>query len=176
MRRFGLAHGGESKAEIRRRKKTSYGLRLEEKQKIKFIYGISEKQFSRYVDEAMKSHEEPAVVIFRKLETRLDNVVYRLGYAKTRQQARQLVVHGHVLVNEQRIDIPSYHVEPRNKISLTRQMMDHPLVKEQLLAKKPADLPSWLNREDGIGKALHYPSKDDLRKDIDFELIVEFYA
>lgn len=176
LRRFGLLHEADEKKEIKRQKrKTAYGIRFEEKQKLKFIYGVAERQFGRYVRESLNSHEDPAVMLYRKLETRLDNVIYRLGFAATRPQARQLASHGHVLVNGARVDIPSYHVAPRDDITLAGEMLSSPAVQESLSKKKPIDLPSWLERGGGVGRVKHYPKKEEVRKDIDFENVIAFY-
>jgi small subunit ribosomal protein S4 len=174
LRRFGLIHGIEERKKIKRQ--TAFGRRLEEKQKLRFIYDLRESQFSRYVEESLKAHGDPAVMLYKKLEFRLDNAVYRLGFAVSRQAARQLVSHGHVSVNGRKVDIPSYHVEPRDEITLSREMLENSRIQESLLARKPADLPPWLTRKGGVGGIGRVPKKEEIRKDIDFNLIFEYYA
>jgi len=175
LRRFGSLHDVKSKNMIAKRK-TEFGKRFEEKQKIKFLYGISEKQFSRYVDESLKSHRDPAIDLCRRLELRLDSSVYHLGFAKTREQARQLIIHGHVLVNNQKVDIPSYHLEPRDTISLKKEILENILVKEAISLKRPADLPTWLERENARGTIKHLPKKEEIRRDLEFDMVIEFYS
>ncbi|KKR21324.1 MAG: 30S ribosomal protein S4 [Parcubacteria group bacterium GW2011_GWE2_39_37] len=175
LRRFGLLPQ-KTQQRIFKKNKTAYGQRLEEKQKLKFIYDISEKQFSRYVNEAIKSHEDPALFLFRKLEMRLDNVIFSFGFARSRQEARQLVSHGHVFVNDNKIDIPSYQVIARDNISMGKNILDKILEREKISERKPENLPGWLGREDGLGIVRHYPAKSDIRRDVDFELIIEFYS
>lgn len=173
LKRFELL--GEARQRKPLEKKTVYGKRLEEKQKLKFIYDIREQQFLRYIRESLKAHGDPAVMLYKKLEFRLDNVIYRLGFASTRQAARQLVAHGHVLVNGNKVDIPSYHVEPRDEITLSSAMLANVKVREAL-EKRPEGLPGWLYRENHIGKVLHAPGRDEVRKDVDFNSIFEYYA
>jgi len=179
LQRFGILPGGVS---IRRkkgkfRKKTDYGMRLEEKQKLKFVYQIGEKQLRRYVNESVKRKDEaPATVILQLLETRLDNIIYQLGFAETLLQARQLVSHGHVLINNKRVDIPSYNVSPGEEITLKDKICGNDQVQKALAEKKSEQVPVWLKREDKKGIIIRIPEKNELRQDVNMSYIVEFYT
>ena len=116
----------------RKKKQSEYGTQLQEKQKMRFMYGLTEKQFKRTFERASKMQGIAGENFFKLLESRLDNVVYRMGLANTRRGARQLVNHGHVLVNGNKVDIPSYNVTPGSKISLKETSMEHPAVKAAL--------------------------------------------
>ncbi len=177
LKRFGLLPDTppDFKQQMRRRK-SDYGIRLEEKQRLKFIYGVLEKQFRRYVQEAMNSATNSGEVLLALLEKRLDNVVYRLGFAKTRPQARQLVVHGHVLVNGKVVDRPSYRVRPGEVISLQPRMQENAFVQESLKKQDPSALPAWLERQGSVGRVLRELAEGDLRDDVDTNLIIEFYS
>ena len=160
-----------------RRRLTGYAIRLREKQKLKRIYGIREEQFRRYIDEAQKVKGRTGTALLRILEERLDNVVYRAGFAVSRDQARQLVSHGHFLVNGRVTDIPSYRVEPGDVIEVKPQSKDklRELIKE---AAEKRNLPSWLTRdlENLRIQVTAEPAEEDLDKSIDMNLIVEFYS
>jgi len=160
-----------------RRRLTGYAIRLREKQKLKRIYGIREEQFRRYIEEAQKVKGRTGTALLRILEERLDNVVYRAGFASSRAQARQLVSHGHFLVNGRVTDIPSYRVEPGDVIEVKPQSKD----KLRELIKGTAEkrnLPSWLARdlESLRIQVTAEPAEEDLDKSIDTNLIVEFYS
>ncbi len=160
-----------------RRRLTGYAIRLREKQKLKRIYGLREEQFRRYVEEAQKVKGRTGTALLRILEERLDNVVYRAGFANSRDQARQLVSHGHFLVNGRVTDIPSYRVEPGDVIEVKPQSKDklRELIKE---AAEKRNLPSWLTRdlENLRIQVTAEPAEEDLDKSIDMNLIVEFYS
>lgn len=160
----------------RRRKISDYGIRLREKQKLKFIYGVLERQFRRYFEKALKNPKDTGKVLLSLLECRLDNVLYRLGFAKTRRQARQLVTHGHVLVDDKKVDIASYNVKKGQIITLKQDSLTIPLVQESLKDNKPEQLAGWLERKGPVGRIKRVPEKDDLRVDIDISLIVEYYS
>ncbi len=164
------AHG------VSRRKKSEYGLQLAEKQKAKWMYGILERQFRRYFEDAARVKGATGEALLQKLETRLDNLVYRLGFAKSRAHARQLVSHGNVLVNDKKLDIPSYQVRPNEEITLRKPMYDNPQVKEALEGVKPADLPKWLKRSGVTGKLVAVPSREEITTPLDEQMIVEFYS
>ncbi len=160
-----------------RRRLTGYAIRLREKQKLKRIYGVREEQFRRYVEEAQKVKGRTGTALLKILEERLDNVVYRAGFAASRAQARQLVSHGHFLVNGRVTDIPSYRVEPGDVIEVKPQSKD----KLRELIKEAADkrsVPSWLTRdlENLRIQVNSEPAEEDLDKSIDTNLIVEFYS
>ena len=145
QRRFGLLpkedkiRGYRTK---RQKRKSEYGRRLEEKQKIKFIYGVLERQFRRYVKEAFKSKGQTGIRLLQLLETRLDRVIYLAGFAKTGRMARQAITHGHVQVNGKKLSIPSYTVKQNDIITLTPKFLYNIQVREFLKEKKY--IPSWL--------------------------------
>lgn len=157
------------------RKASQYGKQLREKQKVKRMYGIYEKQFRRYVDEALKSKENTVNVLFSQLEARLDNVVYRLGFTNTRMQARQLVSHKHVLVDGKRVNIPSYQVRVGDSIGLSTKAIEIPSVKKNL-EKKDVKIPSWLVRKAVVGKINKLPTMDDVVEPVSAQDIIEFYS
>ncbi len=162
-------HGRKS-----RRKPSEYALHLREKQKVKRMYGMREKQFLEFFRKAQKEKEQTGAALLKLLERRLDNVVYRLGFARTRPQARQIVTHGHVLVGGNTVDIPSYIVDPGQEIAFGRKAFDMPDL--QALAQNPVQVPPWLERSDAGGKILREPERSEIDKDINEQLIVEFYS
>jgi len=147
-------------------KQSGYGRQLREKQKVKRIYGISERQMKKYFEEARKEKEATGKALLRILESRLDNVVYRLGFASSRTQARQMIKHGLVLVDGKKVDIPSFQVKGDQVISITKQ----------ITPKKEANLPPWLEVRGGAGRIINLPKDDQLPTEIDDYLIVEFYS
>lgn len=161
---------------VSRRKKSEFGLQLAEKQKAKWMYGILERQFRRYIDGATKVKGATGEALLQRLETRLDNLVFRLGFAKSRNQARQFVSHGKVTVNGNKVSIPSYEVRAGDELSLKKDMFENPQVKESLEAVKPADLPKWLRRTGVTGKLVSVPSREEITTPIDEQMIVEFYS
>jgi len=173
LRRLNITPGYHGR---KRRKKTSdYGIQLREKQKVKRTYGILEKQFSRYFKEASKKRGNTGEYFLIFLETRLDNVVYRLGFAPTRASARQLVAHGHILVNERKVNIPSYRVKNGEVVSLKTRSFKIPVVKKMLEDKKPV-IPAWLARKGPMGKVLRLPERSEMGENINEQLIIEFYS
>lgn len=161
----------------RKRKKLSdYGLRLREKQKAKSIYGLLERQFKRLFEVASRKHGVTGVVLLQLLESRLDNVVYRLGFAKTRRQARQLVTHKHIEVNGQVVNIPSYLVKPGDVISVREKSKNLDIILHAAQGHKNAY--SWLelNTEKLTGKFLNYPEREAIPENINEQYIVEFYS
>ena len=181
LKKFGLLPESpqeeKTKARGKRRRKISdYGIRLREKQKLKFIYGVLERQFRRYFEKALRNPQNTGKILLSLLECRLDNVLYRLGFTKTRRQARQLVTHGHVLVDGKKVDIPSYNVKKGQTITLKQDSLAIPLVQESLKDNKLEQLASWLERKGPVGRVKKIPEKDDLRVDIDISLIVEYYS
>ena len=163
-------HGPE-----KRKKLTEYGRQLQEKQKVRFMYGVNERQFQRLFIMAKKSHGVTGVEFLRILESRLDNVCYRMGLARTRDGARQLVNHGHILVDGQKVDIPSYLVKPGQKITLKEKSLNLKVVKESLeLATTLVPFVTF-DKETMVGTFVRVPERSELNKDIDENLIVEFY-
>lgn len=159
----------------RRVKISDYGLQLAEKQKVRFTYGVSEKQFHKTFIEAAKLGGIHGEDFLKLLESRLDNVVYRLGFAKTRPQARQLVNHGHILVDGKKVDIPSYRLQPGQTISLRERSKDLVIVKDALEAQfNKVDYVS-LDVDNLTGVFARYPERNEFLTEINEQLIVEFY-
>ncbi|MBI3385960.1 30S ribosomal protein S4 [Candidatus Gottesmanbacteria bacterium] len=158
-----------------RRKISDYGLQLREKQKVKRMYGVLERQFRRYFENARKWRGNTGEKLLEFLERRLDNVVYRIGFVPTRSGARQLVSHGHVLVNGKKVNIPSYPVFIGQVISLKTKAMGIPSVK-QMLDEKTFTPPEWLERKGPVGRVARLPGRSDVKEDISEQLIVEHYS
>lgn len=159
-----------------RRKISEYGIQLREKQKVKRIYGVLERQFKRYYDMASRQKTATGEALLALLETRLDNVVYRLNLAKSRGQARQLVSHGHVQVNGQKVTIPSYNVKINDIISLSPKAANLDFIKKLAQETREAKISSWLEKKATVGKVMAVPKKEDLDLDINERLIVEYYS
>lgn len=162
-----------------RKKLSDYGMRLQEKQKLKFLYGgLREGQFRRYFEEAAKTAGNTGIVLLQLLERRLDNVVYRLGFAKTRRQARQLVKHGHFLVNGKKVDIPSYRVDANDIIELREKSKNLSVFKENLEGRDPRSVPKWLelDRDSMRGKVVEIPQDIELEIPVKVQYIIEFYS
>ena len=159
----------------RRRKLSEYGVQLQEKQKVRFMYGLNEKQFAKTFKRATKMAGITGENLLQLLETRLDNVVYRMGMATTRRGARQIVNHGHITVNGIKVDIPSYTVKPGDVIAVKEQSLDHPAIKAAVEAtlNRPAYVEFDANKL--TGKYLRYPERSELNPDINEALIVEYY-
>jgi small subunit ribosomal protein S4 len=158
-----------------RRRISGYNLQLKEKQKAKRIYGILEKQFRKLFRQAIKEKGGTGQALLRLLEQRLDNVIYRLGFAPSRPMARQLVSHGHVLVDGKKLDIPSYQVRVNQTVSLNRKAIGIPVIKK-LLEDKKFTIPTWLERKAAVGRIVRLPVKEDSTGDINEQLIVEYYS
>ncbi len=161
---------------VSRRKPSEYALQLKEKQKAKWMYGLLERQFRRYFEEASRVKGATGEALLQKLETRLDNVIFRLGMAKSRGQARQFVTHGKVQVNGKKLDIPSYQVRAGEEVTLVADMFENPQVKEALELVKPDELPNWLKRKGTVGRVENIPGRESITTPIDEQLIVEFYS
>ena len=161
-----------------RRKQSEYAVQLNEKQKVKFIYGVLEKQFRHYYELASKTQGVTGENLLQLLERRLDNVVYRLGFANTRREARQMVNHGHITVNGKRVDIPSYQVSPGEVISIREKSRGSEHVKQILEKNAATMIPKWLelNRETLQGKVVALSERSDIDFDINETLIVELYS
>lgn len=155
------------------KKVSDYGKQLREKQKAKRVYGVLERQFRRYFAQASREIGNTGEDLLRILETRLDNVVYRLGLTLSRAQARQLVNHGHVLVNSKKVDIPSYNVKIDDVISLSPKAQNFEFVKQAIKESKTAD---WLERKALVGKVKSLPTSQDLDVIINVQQIVEYYS
>ena len=162
----------------RRRQESEYGQQLREKQKAKFIYGVLEKQFRGYYDKAKKLEGVTGDNLMILLETRLDNVVFRLGFARTRKEARQTVRHGPITVNGKRVDIPSYRVKAGDVVAVAPKAKELLPIKESLISSEHMAVPSWLevDIEKLQGTVLQLPTRDQIDLDIDAQLIVELYS
>lgn len=159
----------------RRTKLSDYGVQLQEKQKVRFTYGVSEKQFRKTFNEASKLSGIHGINFLVFLESRLDNIVYRLGFARTRAQARQLVNHGHILVDGKKVDIPSYRLAPGQKISLKDGSKDLVIVKDALAAQ--FSRVDYVSLDDNlVGTYARFPERNEFLQEIQEQLIVEFYS
>ncbi|KXB61802.1 30S ribosomal protein S4 [Olsenella sp. DNF00959] len=161
-----------------RRQKSEYGEQLREKQKAKFIYGVLEKQFRGYYEKAIKGEGVTGDNLMSLLESRLDNVVFRLGFARTRKEARQTVDHGHITVNGHRVDIPSYQVKAGDVVAVAPKAKDLLPIKEAIVSSEHMAVPAWLevDIEKLRGTVLQTPVRDQIDLDIDAQLIVELYS
>ena len=162
----------------RRAKKSEYAMQLTEKQKVKFVYGILEKQFRSYYEKASRAGGNTGEVLLSLIERRLDNVVYRLGFANTRRQARQLVNHGHFTVNGKRVNIPSYSVRTGDVIAVCEKSAQNNFYKKLKEDDAFIAAPKWLDRDKNTlqGKVLALPARDDIDFEIEEHLIVELYS
>lgn len=162
----------------RRRQESEYGAQLREKQKAKFIYGVLEKQFRSYYDLAKKREGITGDNLMSILECRLDNVVFRLGFARTRKEARQTVRHGHITVNGHRVDIPSYMVKAGDVIAVAPKAKELLPIKEAIVSSEHIAVPAWLevDIEKLQGSVLQVPSRDQIDLELDAQLIVELYS
>jgi small subunit ribosomal protein S4 len=166
-------HGKDRKAKI-----VGYGLQLREKQKTKRIYFVQESQFRNYYESAARTKGVTGEVLLQQLERRLDNVVYRMGMAVSRRQARQLVRHGHIAVNARKVDIPSYQVSVGEEITLREGSRELPLVAQAMEFTSHQTTPNWLevDRENKKGRVTALPKREDLNLPINEQLIVELYS
>lgn len=162
-----------------RRKTSDFGLQLREKQKARRVYGVMEKQFRRYFKEASRRKGLTGVVLLAILESRLDNVVYRLGFADSRAQARQLVRHGHFDINGRKTDIPSFQVSPGDAIAVRQRSKANTYFRERAQTMEgTANVPAWLNLNlaDMKGSVVSEPSREDVEIPLNEQLIVEYYS
>lgn len=162
-------HGRKGK-----RRLSEYGLQLREKQKAKAMYGVLEKQFSGIVTRVSSQKGDTGELLLSLLETRLDNVVYRLGFAKTRFMARQFVSHGHVTVNGKKLNIPSYHVKEKETVAITEKILKNPVVME--LAQEKTITPTFLKRDGTKGTLLRMPKRGDVEVPFNTQQIIEYYS
>lgn len=161
-----------------RRKQSEYGMQLNEKQKVKFIYGVLEKPMRKYYEKASKSGGKTGEVMLQELERRLDNVVFRLGFANTRREARQLVNHGHFTVNGKRVNIPSYQVKMNDAVAICEKSRSSAKFKELLEQNGKKPMPKWIDKaaESFEGRIVAMPARDDIDYDVAEHMIVEFYS
>jgi len=159
----------------RRRRLSEYGVQLREKQKAKRLYGVRERQFKKYFDRARKEKQATGEVLFQILESRLDNVIYRLGLAPSRTTARQLISHGHIQIDGKKVNIPSYEVKLGEIVALTPQGAKIKSVKDHL-ERKDAAIPAWLEKKATVGQVKRLPKRDEIEANINEQTIVEFYS
>ncbi len=161
-----------------RKKKSEYALQLQEKQKVKFVYGILEKQFRGYYEKAVRMPGKAGDNLLIQLENRLDNVVFRLGYAATRREARQMVNHGHFTVNGKKVNIPSYQVKPGMVIALKESSRGIQRFKDNVEVNSSLVVPKWLEFDAAnlIGKVVAAPTREDIDFPVEEHLIVELYS
>ena len=162
----------------RRAKISEYGLQLREKQKAKFMYGVSEKQFRRLFQEAARREGNTGALLVQLLEQRLDNVVYRMGFATTRRFARQLVTHGHILVNGKRVDIPSYRVEPGAKVEIVEKSKNNPQIVRAIDLTAQTGIVAWVDveKEKKFGIFTRNPEREEVIIPVEERFIVELYS
>ena len=183
-RRFGVNVFGHAKAlnrvkkDQRQKKMSEYGTQLLEKQKVKAYYNLLERQFVRYYDKAKKMQGVTGENMLILLEQRLDNLVYRIGFGNSIRQARQMVNHGHILVNGRRVDIPSFRVRPGDLVSVAPKAKELLVIKSALVSNEGVQVPAWLevDIEKLQGSVLTLPERDQIDLDINEQLIVELYS
>lgn len=167
---------GKKSVTKRMRKLSDYGKQLREKQKIKRIYGLSEKSLNRYFKRAIKTKGNTAENLIKLLESRLDNVVFRLRLAPTRASARQLITHGHIKVNGIKMDVPSQRLKLKDRIEFIKEKSANiPYIKE-LLEEKNMQLPNWLKRTKTVGQVVAELKFEDYAEPVNTSLVVEFYS
>jgi small subunit ribosomal protein S4 len=173
-RPYGPGQHGQS----RRSKPTDYGIRLREKQKLRLYYNIGEKQFANMFAEASTKTGSTGTVFLQMLESRLDNVVYRMGIASTRRQARQFVGHNHIVVNGKRIDVASFRVKPGDEIAVHPGSKENVFIKANLEQKRRGRNLPWFDFdvESGKGKILSLPSREDIVVPVNELLVIEYYS
>ena len=164
------AHGAK-----RRRKVSEYGMQLREKQQLKRSYGLLEKQFRKYVEMAQKSKQSTDEMLIQLLESRLDNVVYRLGFAKSRNMARQFVTHGHVMIDDKKVSIPSYQVKIGETVQISPKLLQDANLK-LYLENSASNLLPYLERKAIFGKLTRKPEKEEIPNPADYQLVIEFYS
>jgi small subunit ribosomal protein S4 len=166
-------HGKSRKAKL-----VGYGVQLREKQKVKRIYGVLENQFRRYFESAARHRGVTGVMLLQALETRLDNIVYRLGFATSRPQARQLVRHGHFLINGKKVDIPSYAVKMGDEVRVREASAKSAVVAHAIDEVKGRGVPEWLQVDSAntLGRVLSIPTREQINLPVQEQLIVELYS
>ncbi|MBE0450980.1 MAG: 30S ribosomal protein S4 [Clostridia bacterium] len=168
------AGNGQSRAA---KKLSSYGTQLLEKQRLRGYYEVMEKQFRRYVGDAMNSKEQTGHALVKRLETRLDNMVYRMGFASSIRQARQMVVHGHFLVNNKKVDIPSYDLSVGDHIQLREKSRQNEMFRDNIINRSISS-PSYVSVDEAQfeGELIRVPEMDEIPIEIDVHLVVEYYS
>lgn len=169
----GIVPPGQKGTRMRRRS-SEYGVQLREKQKLKRLFGLTEKQFRNTFEDAARSGKSTGLTFLELLESRLDNVVYRLGLTKSRAEARQIVTHGHVTIDGKKASIPSIRVKANQVVAISANFVDNTQVKKNLGVDMT--LPEWLERKATVGKVLRMPTRDEMEQAVNERLIVEFYS
>ena len=161
-----------------RRKQSEYAMQLNEKQKVKFIYGVLEKQFHAYYEKAERKQGVTGEILLQELERRLDNVVFRMGFANTRREARQLVNHGHFTVNGKRVNIPSFQVKPGDVVAVCEKSRTTTKFKSLIEEQGKKTCPKWIDKasESFEGTIIAMPARDDIDYEVAEHLIVELYS
>lgn len=175
---IGRARQSKRKAQRTQRKVSEYGLQLKEKQKAKFIYGVLERQFRNYYEKAKKMSGVTGENLLILLERRIDNVIFRLGFANTRRQARQIVTHGHITVNGKRLDIPSALVKVGDVIEVCEKSQSNELFKAMKETNNALSAPAWLESDQANlkGNVVRFPSRDEIDVPINEQSIIELYS
>lgn len=175
---LGYSKSTKRQPKVSRRKQSEYGLQLAEKQKVKFIYGVLEKQFHAYYEKAERKQGITGETLLQELERRLDNVVFRMGFGNTRREARQLVNHAHFTVNGQRVNIPSFQVKQGDVIAVCEKSRSATKFKTLLEENGKKACPKWIDKaKDSFeGKIVAMPARDDIDYDVSEHLIVELYS
>lgn len=174
----GTTPPGQHGRDQRRTKVTGYGTQLREKQKVKRTYGVLENQFRRYFEAADRQKGITGELLLQSLERRLDNVVYRLGFATSRAQARQLVRHGHFTVNGRKVDIPSYAVRQGDTVAVRGTSVQNPIIQHAMEEVKGRGIPEWLSLDSGTsaGRVSQLPTREQINLPVQEQLIVELYS
>lgn len=176
LKRLNIAPGFKTSGRRRGSKVSDYGRQLREKQKVKKIYGLSENKMQNYFQKSVRTRGNTADFLIKMLESRLDNIVYRLRFAPTRTAARQLVAHGHIKVNGRKVSVPSYQIKAGDKIEFGKEKTKEiPYIKE-LLDEKNVELPKWLKRKNGQGEVVRLVELDEYAEPVNMALVIEFYS
>jgi small subunit ribosomal protein S4 len=160
----------------RKAKMVGYGVQLREKQKVKRIYGVLEDQFRRYFEQADRTRGITGETLLQLLERRLDNAVYRMGFATSRAQGRQLVLHGHFLVNGKKVDVPSYSLKSGDVVSVRESSRENASIVHAMEEVKGRGIPEWLTLDGIAGKVMGLPSRQQINLPVQEQLIVELYS
>lgn len=174
LRKIAIIPGQHGKARLAKR--SDYGVQLREKQKLKRMYGISESQMKIYFNNASKKVGNTAEHLVDYLESRLDNIIFKLGFAPTRASARQLVTHGHIMVNDKKVTIPSYIVSEQDVVSFRKDKTAKIPYVANLLEKKDFVIASWLTRKGPVGKVIARPDQSHFKDEFNLQSVVEFYS
>ncbi len=161
-----------------RKRASDYRIHLREKQKVRRIYGILERQFRKYFKMAAKKSGVTGENLLQFLETRLDNIVFRMGFAPSRKSARQIINHGHIIVNDRKVNIPSFLVKPGDEVIIKEKSRNMPLIQEAIEASTDVATYEWfdVNKDKFIGKIVSIPTREQIALDVDERLIVEYYS